>query len=232
MADSATDASASQAASQPSVAAENAVAATAFDPDEPKKLELRDQNAELSAKRPKDDELKKRDSTVKKCTSMTGRLKQVKEDWLDGRFLQELERVNLSKYVHQSIIATVSIVGPVSVPVGTAVWLTVNSGTSAKLRQRSAISSSRLQKFGPLCRSCLGCIAPTPNSRLLLSCSSRGCLSRRSAKRSLIAASASLAVEARSASCACARRNSAIFALKACRIIVLDRYGKLTACQV
>jgi hypothetical protein len=30
---------------------------------------------------------------------MTGRLKQVKEDWLDGRFLQELERVNLSKYV-------------------------------------------------------------------------------------------------------------------------------------
>jgi len=115
MADSATDASASQAASQPSVAAENAVAATAFDPDEPKKLELRDQNAELSAKRPKDDELKKRDSTVKKCTSMTGRLKQVKEDWLDGRFLQELERVNLSKYVHQSIIATVSIVGPVRV---------------------------------------------------------------------------------------------------------------------
>lgn len=115
MADSAADTSASQAASQPSIAAENAVAATAFDPDEPKKLELRDQNAELSAKRPKDDELKKRDSTVKKCTSMTGRLKQVKEDWLDGRFLQELERVNLSKYVHQSIIAIVSIACPVRV---------------------------------------------------------------------------------------------------------------------
>jgi hypothetical protein len=115
MADSAADTSASQAASQPSIAAENAVAATAFDPDEPKKLELRDQNAELSAKRPKDDELKKRDSTVKKCTSMTGRLKQVKEDWLDGRFLQELERVNLSKYVHQSVIAIVPIACPVRV---------------------------------------------------------------------------------------------------------------------
>jgi hypothetical protein len=52
----------------------------------------------LSVKRPKDDELKKRDSTVKKCTSITGLLKQVKDDWLDGRFLLELERVNLNKY--------------------------------------------------------------------------------------------------------------------------------------
>jgi hypothetical protein len=102
MADSAGDASASQAASEPSVAAEIAApVATAHDPDEPKKLELRDQNADLGSKRPKDDELKKRDSTVKKCSSMTGRLKQVKEDWLDGRFLQELERVNLSKYVRR-----------------------------------------------------------------------------------------------------------------------------------
>jgi hypothetical protein len=72
--------------------------ATSFDLDEPKKIDLRDKNAELSVKRPKDDELKKRDSTVKKCTSITGRLKQVKDDWLDGRFLLELERVNLSKY--------------------------------------------------------------------------------------------------------------------------------------
>jgi hypothetical protein len=102
MADSAIDTSASQATAEPSIASGNVAVATAFDPEEPKKLELRDQNAELSSKRPKDDELKKRDSTVKKCTSMTGRLKQVKEDWLDGRFLQELERVNLSKYVHQS----------------------------------------------------------------------------------------------------------------------------------
>ena len=101
MADSAGDASASQAATEPSNAAENAALPTAFDPDEPRKIELRDQNAQLSANRPKDDELKKRDSTVKKCTSMTGRLKQVKDDWLDGRFLQELERVNLSKYISE-----------------------------------------------------------------------------------------------------------------------------------
>jgi hypothetical protein len=100
MADLAGDASASQAAAEP-IAAENVAVATAYDPDEPRKLELRDQNAELVAKRPKDDELKKRDSTIKKCASMTGRLKQVKEDWLDGRFLQELERVNLSKYVYK-----------------------------------------------------------------------------------------------------------------------------------
>jgi regulator of nonsense transcripts 2 len=97
MADSSGDVSASQAAAEPTNAAEHSAAHTAFDPDEPKKIELRDQNAHLSANRPKDDELKKRDSTVKKCTSMTGRLKHVKEDWLDGRFLQELERVNLSK---------------------------------------------------------------------------------------------------------------------------------------
>ena len=98
MAESAGDTTAPQAAADSSIAAEIVVAATAFDPDEPRKIDLRDQNAQLSANRPKDDELKKRDSTVKKCTSMTGRLKQVKEDWLDGRFLQELERVNLSKY--------------------------------------------------------------------------------------------------------------------------------------
>jgi hypothetical protein len=151
MADSATDASASQAASQPSVAAENAVAATAFDPDEPKKLELRDQNAELSAKRPKDDELKKRDSTVKKCTSMTGRLKQVKEDWLDGRFLQELERVNLSKYVHQSIIATVSIVGPVRV----SQLVLLFGSRSIQVHQRNCDSDRRSQAQD--CRSLAHC---------------------------------------------------------------------------
>ncbi len=98
MADSAGDTSAPQATTEPSITAENVVTPASFDPDEPRKIELRDQNAQLSANRPKDDDLKKRDSTVKKCTSMTGRLKQVKEDWLDGRFLQDLERVNLSKY--------------------------------------------------------------------------------------------------------------------------------------
>ncbi len=99
MAESAGDAPAPQAPAELSISAENVTVATAFDLDEPKKLELREQNAELCAKRPKEDDLKKRDSTVKKCSSMTGRLKQVKEDWLDGRFLQELERVNLSKCV-------------------------------------------------------------------------------------------------------------------------------------
>lgn len=102
MAESAAAAAAPQDAStaaESSPAVEVVVAAvTAFDLDEPKKIDLRDKNAELSVKRPKDDELKKRDSTVKKCTSIIGRLKQVKDDWLDGRFLQELERVNLSKY--------------------------------------------------------------------------------------------------------------------------------------
>jgi hypothetical protein len=102
MAESAAAAAAPQDAStaaESSPAVEVGVAAvTAFDLDEPKKIDLRDKNAELSVKRPKDDELKKRDSTVKKCTSIIGRLKQVKDDWLDGRFLQELERVNLSKY--------------------------------------------------------------------------------------------------------------------------------------
>jgi hypothetical protein len=99
MAESAGDAPAPQAPAELPISAENVTVATAFDLDEPKKLDLREQNAELCAKRPKEDELKKRDSTVKKCSSMTGRLKQVKEDWLDGRFLQELERVNLSKCV-------------------------------------------------------------------------------------------------------------------------------------
>ena len=98
MAESAGDSTASQAAADSSIAAEIVVAPTAFDPEEPRKIDLRDQNAQLSANRPKDDELKKRDSTVKKCTSIIGRLKQDKDDWLDGRFLQELERVNLSKY--------------------------------------------------------------------------------------------------------------------------------------